>query len=187
MFVVGQARRLLLAIVLASTVAGTIGVTSAQAFTCQNRTFYIESLYSGYTVSAELGAAPYTGAYAGLLRARATAVGPWERFSMVCTGSGQFAIKAYNGRYVSAELGYSTSDWRYGMLRARATAIGPWEKFTYDGSDWTYPGYLKSVGNGRYVSSEFGYSGSDWRFGMLRARSTARGAWEWMNLTPWVL
>jgi hypothetical protein len=39
----------------------------------------------------------------------------------------EVSIKAANGLYVSAEIGYTGS--YYGMLRARATSIGPWEIF----------------------------------------------------------
>jgi hypothetical protein len=76
-----------------------------------------------------------------------------------------------NGRYVSAELGYTGSN--YGMLRARATAVGSWETYTdcYDGTYDTF-----RAANGRYVSAELGYTGSN--YGMLRARATAVGPWE---------
>src|SRR4051794_36847824 len=76
-------------------------------------------------VSAELG---YAGSSYGLLRARATKVGPWEKFECVTTGTNQWAIRSRaNGRYVTAELGYSGD--LYGVLRARATTIGVRERF----------------------------------------------------------
>jgi hypothetical protein len=78
-------------------------------------------------VSAELG---YTGVDHGMLRARATDVGPWEKFTIARWGPNpkMYTIQSQrNGRYVSVELGYGGV--RHGMLRARATAIGPWEKF----------------------------------------------------------
>jgi hypothetical protein len=46
---------------------------------------------------------------------------------------GTVITSAVSGRYVSAELGYATTDYRYGMLRARATAVGPWEQFDLNG------------------------------------------------------
>lgn len=36
-------------------------------------------------------------------------------------------LSAANGRWVSAELGYTGGN--YAMLRARATAVGPWEQY----------------------------------------------------------
>lgn len=77
-------------------------------------------------VSAELG---YTGNNYAMLRARASAVGPWEKYYEIENSDGTFSLKsAANGNYVSAELGYTGST--YAMLRARASAIGPWETFT---------------------------------------------------------
>jgi hypothetical protein len=40
---------------------------------------------------------------------------------------GDSILSAANGRWVSAELGYTGGN--YAMLRARATAIGPWEQY----------------------------------------------------------
>jgi hypothetical protein len=78
-------------------------------------------------VSAEVA---YTGVDYGMLRARATSLGSWEKFKIERWGPNpaMYTIKSLrNGRYVSAELGYGGG--RYGMLRARATSIGNWEKF----------------------------------------------------------
>jgi hypothetical protein len=123
-------------------------------------------------ISAELG-------WDGRLRARATAVGPWEKFTFVCLDGANdiYAIKSVaNGRYVSAELGWGGND--YGMLRARATSIGPWERFrvrsTGGGSSITWT--IQSMANSRYVSAEVGWTGD--RYGLLRARATAIGPWE---------
>jgi len=93
------------------------------AFTC-NGPFTITSQANGLLVSAELG---YTGGDAGMLRARANAIGPWERFFIDNFGTFATITSAANGLLVSAELGYTGDD--AGMLRARATAIGPWEQF----------------------------------------------------------
>jgi hypothetical protein len=87
-------------------------------------TITLRSEANGLYVTAELG---YTGTdngmpIAGMLRARATSVGPWEEFQ-----TDNEALKAANYTYVSAELSYTGTD--YGMLRARAATIGPWEKF----------------------------------------------------------
>ncbi|ARZ72115.1 hypothetical protein SMD11_6539 [Streptomyces albireticuli] len=121
-------------------------------------------------VSAELG---YGGDSYGMLRARATAIGPWERFT-VCFNDWHWTIQSQaNDRYVSAELGYGGDS--YAMLRARATAVGPWERFSlnYCGQGCTT---ITSQANDQLVSAEMGYGGDS--YGMLRARATALGPWE---------
>jgi hypothetical protein len=70
---------------------------------------------NGRYVSAEMA---YTGDNSAMLRARATAIGPWERYAL---------FSKANLRFVSTELGYTGGS--YAMLRARATAIGPSEQF----------------------------------------------------------
>ncbi|GDY32848.1 fascin domain-containing protein [Gandjariella thermophila] len=148
----------------------TASHNTAQQVVCSNNV-YITSRANGRIVSAELG---YSGNNYAMLRARATAVGPWERYT-ICTdtrsGLSSIASQA-NRRIVSAELGYSGGD--YAMLRARATAVGPWElyRIVSAGSGLA----IISAANGRYVSAELGYSGS--RYAMLRARATAAGPWE---------
>jgi hypothetical protein len=122
-------------------------------------------------VSAELAyGAPHTGE----LRARATAVGPWEKYDLCFDSSdGTFQLFALgNSRWVSAELGYAAPN--TGELRARATAVGPWERFFIDdhGSFIT----LTSAANRRLVSAELGFAAPN--TGMLRARATAIGPWE---------
>lgn len=78
----------------------------------------------------------YAGQDTGMMRARpnSSSVGDWEEFMLVRSdcSSDCWAIRSRaNGRdlWVSAELGYPTSDSRYGMLRARAATIGVWEQF----------------------------------------------------------
>jgi hypothetical protein len=80
----------------------------------------IRSLANGKWVSAEL---QYTGALYGMLRARASGIGPWETFAAINGG----LRNQTNLRFVSAELQYTGI--RYGMLRARANSRGPWEEF----------------------------------------------------------
>jgi hypothetical protein len=92
-----------------------------------NKVNFISNEQNGRYVTAELGR---TGVDYGMLRARATAVGPWEKFTITRWGPNpsMYTIRSQaNGRYVSAELGYGGV--RHGMLRARATSIGNWEKF----------------------------------------------------------
>lgn len=82
-----------------------------------------------------------------------------------------------NGRYVSAELGYTGDD--YGMLRARAYQVGDWEQFDLIAIDEeTFA--LRSHGNGKYVSAELGYT--DYKFGMPRARADEVHDWEKFHL-----
>jgi hypothetical protein len=83
----------------------------------------IRSLANGKWVAAEL---QYTGALYGMLRARASSIGPWETFN----GGSGLRNKA-NWKFVSAELQYMGI--RYGMLRARADRYGPWEQFRNPG------------------------------------------------------
>jgi hypothetical protein len=82
-------------------------------------------------VSVELGYGT-TSPYRGMLRARASSVGPWERFEFcwrVQNNPGYLAIRSLtNGKWVAAELGRTGKD--YGMLRARSTSIGSWETFS---------------------------------------------------------
>jgi hypothetical protein len=131
----------------------------------------------GLIVSAEV---EYDGATEGMLRARATRVGQWERFRIRCLGNARVALRAANGRWVSAELGAGYTDGDDGMLRARSTSVGLWETFAYhpvDGASFgDGPMALESVANARLVAAEFDYQGS--RQGMLRARSTERLDWE---------
>jgi hypothetical protein len=88
---------------------------------------YIKNEYNGRYVSAEFGR---TGVDDGMLRARATSIGPWEKFRIERWGPNpsMYTIKSLTyGRYVSTELGYGGV--RKNMLRARASGIGNWEKF----------------------------------------------------------
>jgi hypothetical protein len=135
------------------------------------RTVRIQSRANGRFVSAELG---YSGINYAMLRARATVVGPWERFRLCYHfNNGTYTFFALsNNRYVSAELGYSGSN--YAMLRARATVIGPWERFHLQ-SFGTYV-TIRSAANNQLVSAELGYPGI--RYAMLRARATVVGPWE---------
>jgi hypothetical protein len=71
-----------------------------------------------------------TGSDYAMLRARATAIGPWENWytaSDPCDGCYTYFYNGANGLYASAEIGYTGT--RYGALRARASSIGPWEQY----------------------------------------------------------
>ncbi|VWC52709.1 hypothetical protein BLA23254_08057 [Burkholderia lata] len=132
----------------------------------------ITSLANQHLVSAELG---YAGSDYAMLRARATAVGPWEQYTLCnYAGDGYWTIQSQaNGLYVSAELGYSGN--QYGMLRARASVVGPWEKFVFRSCGLGCTTIL-SQANGLFVSAELGYPAD--QYGMLRARASVVGPWE---------
>lgn len=130
---------------------------------------YFTSAANSRIVSAEFG---WSGDGYGMLRARATAVGPWEEFGL-CPYAGGWAIGSLeNLKWVSTEIS-RTGD-NYAMLRARATDIGPWEQYTIETYGSTIA--IRSKANGKYVSAELGWSGD--RYGMLRARAGAVGPWE---------
>lgn len=125
-------------------------------------------------VSAEMA---YSGADYAMLRARATAIGPWELWDGCrdeSTGE-TFIYSDDNGDYVSAELAYSGSN--YAEMRARATAIGPWEQWFTASDPCNGCGtYFWNGDNGDFASAEIAYSGS--RYGELRARASSVGPWE---------
>lgn len=120
-------------------------------------------------VTAELS---WTGDSYGQMRARATSIGPWEWFRLVCvSGNDVYAIRSVqSGRYVSAEISW-TGD-RKGLLRARATSIGPWERFRIPNTSSGGGVTIFSLANNRYVTTEIGRSNE------LRARASVAGAWE---------
>lgn len=94
-----------------------------------------------------------------------------------CYGGQGWYNSQGNGKYVSAELGYTGMD--KNMLRARASSVGLWEdfQFCYEGDGhWA----IWSNATGAYTSTEMGYTGSDQY--MLRARSSSYGAWEKYNI-----
>ncbi|WP_433428520.1 fascin domain-containing protein [Nonomuraea sp. CA-141351] len=163
------------AAVVAATGLVSMSPSQANADTCLNTT--IISDVNNMFVSAELN---QTGTLYGMLRARATSVGPWERFR-ICesdglAGSTTWTIQSLaNGKYVSAELNY---EGHYsGLLRARADSPGPWEKFRFSGDPFTLrQSSMVSLGNGRYVTTEVNETGSS--YAMLRARASSVGAWE---------
>jgi hypothetical protein len=150
--------------------------SSAHAAACGN--VYIDNAANGLTVSAELG---YSGSRYGELRARATTLGPWEKFTLCYVGSSTtvFTLRSQaNGLYVSNEEGYG-GDYRY-MLRARATSVGPWEEFTMHdpGADL----HEITASNGAYVTAELSWTGTS-DYAMLHANRSTADYWEkWMIL-----
>ncbi|HXA60500.1 MAG TPA: hypothetical protein VNW94_15180, partial [Streptosporangiaceae bacterium] len=113
--------RQLLCAALSVTAAATamVSTTPAQASTTCS-TVSLKAA-NGLYVTAELGSG-YTGADYGMLRARATSVGPWERFEECPLVPYTITLRSEaNGLYVTAELGYTGTENGMlvaGMLRA---------------------------------------------------------------------
>lgn len=79
-------------------------------------------------VSAEV---EYSGADYGMLRARSTSVGQWEKFLEKCDSLHCAYKSVANGKWVAAEFDYKNDG--AGMLRARSATIGNWEWFSISG------------------------------------------------------
>jgi len=141
----------------------------------------IRSVANGRYVTAEVDDG---GGYNGMLRARATVVSTWEKFTVCLVGGNQrccIAIKSEaNGKWVSAEFGYSGSN--FGMLRARASTIESWEVFVCGMTGPTAKSVMFLNGpkpiTSYWVAAELHYTGA--RYGELRDRTPLfnNGAWE---------
>lgn len=121
---------LLFVAISSSTFASSMKTTQPSAARiCNSTTQSIQSKYNSKYVSAELGM------YQAPLRARATTVGPWEKFTLYPNSDGTCSLKSNaNGLYVTAELGIMLAP-----LHARAKSIGSWEKYSiYPNSDGTW-------------------------------------------------
>jgi hypothetical protein len=159
---------------LSSVIAKPAPRNAAGPACTQNVT--ITSIANNNFVSTELG---YAGNNYAMLRARATAEGPWEKYNVCYHPSSRFnqgywTIQSQaNGLYVSAELGYAANE--YAMLRARASIVGPWERYNVVSCGFGCSA-IQSQANGLFVSAELGYSGD--QHGMLRARAFGIGPWE---------
>ena len=139
----------------------------------------LQSYQNSHFVSTEIS---YSGSWYAMLRARASQLGPWEKYTLcVDDVTGLMTIQANaNGLFVSAELGYTGSS--YAMLRARASSVGPWEQY------FLYCGFptcvIQSKANGLYVAEEDLYWGNG--YGMLRARTAPQNlnTWEEFIINP---
>lgn len=151
------------------------GLASKATVTCGPQ-IALRSKANGRFVSAEFG---WGGDDWGMLRARATQIGPWEVFRFCTDGGGGTLIRnEIEHKYVSTELGWGGD--RYGMLRARAVNPGTWERFGIWPSGHIA---ISSDANGRWVSAELGWGGD--RYGMLRGRATDLGPWELFEVWTW--
>ncbi len=128
-------------------------------------------------VSAELGYADTDSLY-GMLRARSSSGGDWERFTISgdCRSTLGCVIKSKaSDQYVTAELDYAGTS--YGMLRARSDTAGTWERYAFLGNCRSTTGCaIKSRGNNKFIAAELEKTGDN--YGMLRARSTDTDGWE---------
>jgi hypothetical protein len=127
----------------------------------------------GGTTTAPVGKAIYlkgnnarfvsseNGAQSGITCNR-TAVGSWERFTVVSAGNGKIALKGTNGRYISSENGAQA-------MRCDRTAIGSYESFDWVAVNGTTVQLRGN--NGQYVSSENGV-------GSMFCNRASAGAWE---------
>lgn len=145
-----------------------------------SRLYSIRAVATSHYVSAEFGA---QSSLYGMLRARATTVGYWERFIIE-------PLPAYwNNVPGPAYAIYSTVNDRF--VRAYTSSIGFFaDTLVADDSDPDlvatfmlqptgkdpHEVAILSAANRRYVSAELNFSGA--YYGMLRARSSFIGAWE---------
>ena len=150
----------------------------SDTFTCYDQQSLLSAANSDY-VSAEIDD---TGADYGMLRARATTVGPWEKFDFCYdVTQGWWAISSdVYGLYVTQQFGYPGAS--FAELTASSSIIGPYQKFLLSclqgppvspRVDYVL---LQAQTNLNYVSAELGYTGAD--YGMLRARAATAGPWE---------
>jgi hypothetical protein len=151
-------------------------------------------------VSTEIG---YGGTDKGMLRARAGAIGPWEKYQIWERDwadfweTSEFAIMSQaNGRFVSTEIGYSGGG--AAMLRARnlrVAGIGPWEKYILPGGSGIGPWdrrnpvsntFFTAEANGLAVAAEDGSNYWGYMQGILRARTSTAwlGGWERFDFIP---
>jgi hypothetical protein len=101
----------------------------------------------------------------GAMNCNRTAVGAWERFTVVAQANGKVALKGTNGRYVSSENGTVA-------ITCNRTVIGASELF--DLVNVTGTTLQLRGNNGRFVSSENGVSA-------MTCNRTVAGAWEIFN------
>jgi hypothetical protein len=108
----------------ARTPANNVGPWEVFRLVCVHgpNVYAIRSVANGRYVTAEIS---WTGNRNGLLRARATSIGPWEQFRIPNGVSIVTLFSLANSRYVTVENGWTGDS--YASLRARATAVGTWE------------------------------------------------------------
>ena len=102
-----------------------------------------------------------------VVQTASTAVGPWEKFTLVPQGGNQYALQTVNDTYLTAvDGGGKTTD----VVHTDATNVGPWEKFTLEvlpaqyhyvlSMTYNAAGQLTSVVNRNGVTETFFYEPS---------------------------
>ncbi|GHJ50949.1 hypothetical protein Nm8I071_02560 [Nonomuraea sp. TT08I-71] len=162
---------------LALAAAGIVVTASpAAAATCTTGWSFRSGGGNGlpsYYVSAELGYVSSAGY--GELRARATSIGPWEKFTKCDYASYTTFKSEANGKYVHVNTLNESGGTEAYMLRASASTVGINEKFTVSENSFTFT--IASQYNDMYVAVEYNASLPGDKY-MLRARSTSVGLWE---------
>jgi hypothetical protein len=157
-------------VVVALAAVGLTAPQAAYAASCAHVT--IQSTWSLLFASVELGE---TGSRYAMLRARASTVGPWEKFTACYYESGNYYTfrSDANGKYVVVQSSNGNYAWMLTATADQGTAVSAQFRQINPSSDTPS---LLSLRNSQYVSTELGYTGSD--FGLLRARATSIGPWE---------
>lgn len=104
----------------------------------------------------------------GTLIASRDAVGTWETFDVRDLGGNRIALKAFNGKYVCADL--STD----GTLKANRDSVADWE--TFELVDMGQGRVALLAFGGRYVTCDLTAEGR--LNGTLKARSEKAADWE---------
>jgi hypothetical protein len=104
----------------------------------------------------------------GPIYADRSEIGPWELFSLIDRGGGQFALRTWSGHYVVAEGGGGQA------LNADRSEIGPWELFSL--VDLGGGQVALRASNGQYIVAEGGGGGD------MYANRDAVGPWETFTL-----
>ncbi len=163
---------------VALTAVGLTVPQAAYAAGCSH--VVIQSTWTLYFTSVELGESGFR--YA-MLRARASKVGPWEKFTACYYESGDYYTfqSEANGKYVVVQSSNGNTAWMLTATADQATAVSTHFRPINPGSDTPS---LLALRNDNYVSTELGYPPSDADFGMLRARATSIGPWEqlWVHV-----
>jgi hypothetical protein len=157
-------------VVVGMAAAGLAIPQAAHAASCAHVT--IQSTWSLYFTSVEIGE---TGFRYAMLRARASKVGPWEKFTACYNESGNYYTfrSEANGKYVVVQSSNGDYAWMLTATAAQATAVSAQFREINPSSDTPS---LLALRNDNYVSTELGYKDAD--LGLLRARATSIGPWE---------
>lgn len=149
-------------ILLLGVTLGLIAAAPARSATAPiGQTIWLRANANGQYVSADQNLANIQ-----LVANRASASG-WETFTIVDAGGGLIALRASNGKYVSADTSLAT----YAPLVANRTTVQGWETF-----QWTDVGTgqvtLKASSTGKFVCADLN------RSAYLVADRTSASGWE---------